>query len=97
MRPPIIISNGGVIGLLAEGCANLKTEDDVANQIKDNIVKLNVEEKNGYKTKVVIIKKAGGNTPCLYWRLSSDQDTPFPGHGKEEEGVSINDMIDNTI
>ncbi len=93
-RPPIIISNGGVIDLLAEGCAN-KSENEVADQIKDNVARLNVEEKDGYKTKVVVIKKAGGNTPCLYWRLSSDQDTHFPGHGKE--GVSINDIIDNTI
>ncbi|MFC1785034.1 hypothetical protein ACFL0J_05330 [Candidatus Neomarinimicrobiota bacterium] len=94
-RAPIIISNGGVVSLLAKNCAG-KSEEAVANQIKINADELNIPNKKGiYKTKVVVIKKAQGNNKiaCLYWRLT-EPDTPL-GQNQGEEGVTINKIIDD--
>jgi hypothetical protein len=91
-RPPIIISNGGIVDILAAGCNNKSTDQDVAAQIMQNIRNLN--SKDGATVAMIVKNKNGqGTTPCLYWRLPGDP--PF-SQGPNGEGASINDVVDET-
>ena len=91
-RPPIIISNGGVVGELAKDCRNLASDQLVEQKIMENVKRITVADHDGnHESKVVIIKKGNQNTPCLYWRLTGpDSDPPRPGMA----GVKINRFVD---
>lgn len=92
MRPPIIISNGGIVDELAKGCGNETTDQGVANKIMRNIHDLN-RKKNATVAMIIKNKNAHSDTPCLYWRLSSD--VPYGKHNNRE-GASINEVVDET-
>ncbi len=80
-RPPIIISNGGVIDELAKGLVEevlnerILTEDEriptetekekVREKLKKNVKAL-MDDYD--KTEIVVINDAGVNAPYLYWR-----------------------------
>jgi hypothetical protein len=108
-RPPIIISNGGVITALAHGCENL-SQSQVEAKLKENVVnitKVDVETGN-CDSEVVLIKKPRGETTfCLYWRLKNSKDTSYNDslnrygindpHAKGEERITINQIMDNDV
>ena len=71
-RPPIIISNGGIVDLLTNGL-NQTQKDKVITNLK-NLIKN--EKMGSIKTKVSKIKKTssgGNNAPRSYWRLKNDK------------------------
>lgn len=92
MRPPIIISNGGIVDELAKGCGNETTDQGVANKIMRNIHDLNRKE-NATVAMIIKNKNAHSDTPCLYWRLPGD---PPYSKGPNKEGAGINDIVDET-
>jgi len=88
-RPPIIISNGGVIGVLAEGLQCTTKNKTVEDQLKDNVKKL-----DDSVAMIIINKNHQNDTPCLYWRLSNE---PTYSKGPNKEGAAgINDIVDET-
>ncbi len=87
-RPPIIISNGGVAGELATGINDPNAE----RKIMANMDRITVADNNGnHISKVVVIKKGGRRTACLYWRLTGP-DTAYPRPAVE--GATINAIVD---
>ena len=88
-RQPIIVSNGGVVGELATGI----NDPDAESKIMANVDRITKADHNGnILSKVVVIKRGGRNTACLYWRLTGN-DTPHP----KKEGVTINDIVDESV
>lgn len=107
-RPPIIISNGGVLDLLANGLVEAKKGEEVdieqtKRKIRDNVRKLINEDRD--KTKIVIIKSSGKDAPCLFW-YSNDETTSYSEQLEKygltsnqfdgKEGVSINEIVNDT-
>lgn len=96
-RAPIIISNGGILGELAKN----STDPEAEAKIKDNVERLITEN----MTELLIIIKGKKNDPCTYWRLRTEDvyNKKFEAEIAEEdsekkgqEGISINDLIDQT-
>ena len=95
-RPPIIISNGGVIGELAHGI----DDPDAFDKIKGNMERINDRE----MTEGMIIIKGGSKSPCIYWRLKGDaifenrftKEIVRDPEKKGKEGISVNDLIDQS-
>jgi hypothetical protein len=98
-KPPIIISNNGVIGQLARDSIDPEAEQ----KIKDNMIRINEED----LTEGMVIIKGGSKAPCVYWRLKTDDDyntkfkPEFDGtlensdlEKKGREGISVNDLFD---
>jgi hypothetical protein len=88
-RPPIVVSNGGVVGELAAGIDDPKAEQKILANMH-RITKENVDKT--HLSKVVILKKGGANTACLYWRLTGN-DTKH----KVKEGPTINEIVDEKV
>ena len=96
-RPPIIISNGGIAGKLAEGLDDITTKQDVEKRLMKNLNDM----KNDESVISIIKTKNGKEAHCLYWRLADEHkyenvkdqkgNNKF-GDGKET--VSINELLD---
>jgi len=93
-KPPIIISNGGVIGELAKN----SIDPDAQQKIKDNLNRINDDE----LTEGIIIIKGGNKAPCIYWRLKNEEpynkkfevEIARDVEKKGREGISVNDLFD---
>ncbi len=75
MRPPIILSNGGVLGALANKCAGLNTEADVMKQMKQNLSDLNQKAKNDESDRPIVREIESSNKkedPRLLWCLANE-------------------------
>ena len=98
-RAPIIISNGGVAGRLAEGLHDCKSQLDAENELMKNFWNLLDD------SEVMIIKnKRGHEAFCLYWRLKNGDNLyenipkeKKPKNREGKEGVSITDLFDSFI
>ncbi len=74
-RPPIIISNGGVLGALANKCAGLNSESDVINQMKQNLGDLNQKARNDDPDRPIVREIVSNNKkedPRLLWCLANE-------------------------
>ncbi len=98
-RPPVIISNGGVIGELTDGLT-YSGPGTLEDKVKANIKKL----RSTAVMKVIKAKKQKDAT-ILYWRLNSEKKyeevEDANGHKKYKDGtelVQITDLFfsDNT-
>ena len=93
-RPPIIISNGGVISELAKDI----DDTDAFQKIKDNMDRINESE----MTDGMVIVKGGKESPCIYWRLKGEavfedrfaKEIARDPDKKGREGISIIELID---
>jgi hypothetical protein len=59
-RPPIVVSNGGIVDILTKGL-----DEDQVDTVRTNLKNLIRDEKNG-----------GKNTPKRYWRLQDEGKDP---------------------
>ena len=95
-RPPIIISNGGVISELTKGVWNAPDIDKAEQRLLKNVKDLKD------KTIIKIIQtKKNKEAYCLYWRLISEaqyEDAEDQKGIKKfndgKERISINDLLD---
>jgi hypothetical protein len=95
-RAPIIISNGGVAGVLSKGLHTCDNDADAEKMLIDNLSKMKE------KTVIHIIKtKQNREAHCLYWRLSEEAKYEDAVDEKAEkkytdgkEAVSINTLLD---
>jgi len=103
-RPPVIISNGGIVDLLTGG---LEAYPEAVAIVKNNIKQLIIDDKApGGKTKLSKVKKAQGdsgkNAPEYYWCLKNDQDDKYEKKlenyykGDSFWGEVFNDDMDGT-
>ena len=74
-RPPIIVSNGGVLGALASKCAGLNTEAEVIDQMKLNLSDLNQKARNDDPDRPIVRKIVSNNKkedPVVLWCLANE-------------------------
>ena len=74
-RPPIIVSNGGVLGALASKCAGLNTEADVIDQMKRNLSDLNQKARDDDPDRPIVRKIVSNNKkedPVVLWCLANE-------------------------
>ena len=75
MRPPIIISNGGVLGALANKCVGLNTEADIIDQMKQNLSDLNQKAQSDHPDRPIvrkIVSNSKKQDPRILWCLASE-------------------------
>ncbi len=91
-RPPIIISNGGIVEELALNCGNLNSDAAVATEIMVNVKRITeAAPHEDPLSEVVVIKKGNPRTPCLFWRKFGTNTQPL---GPGRSGAKINTFVD---
>ncbi len=71
-RPPIIISNGGIVDILTKGL-----DEDQVNTVRTNLKNLLIDEKKPGSGITKVSRIRGGNTtPERYWRLKDEKKDP---------------------
>ena len=97
-RPPIIISNGGIAGILSKGLCRAADDKDAEKKLMANI--------DGMKESPSVVKiiktEKGKEAHCLYWRLNGeakyedaqDEETKEKKYKDGKETVTINELLD---
>ncbi len=74
-RPPIIISNGGIVEKLAKDCGKETSDIGVAKKIMDNIETLNRKARNDDSDRPIvrkIVSNSKKEDPRILWCLASE-------------------------
>ncbi len=93
-RPPIIISNGGLYSALAKDCKNKNTDDEVIDQMKKNIHKLNKAARNDLPNRPIIRgieSDSKKQDPKMLWCLASESMADLKVSLDNDDDVSDND------